>query len=71
VLRQEAGKSHKQKRTTKQLHADLTALGYDTEIDRLLLPRSVRAAAQFNSVAVWACPTNAVSPAAVTAEAAI
>jgi hypothetical protein len=29
TLRQEAGKSRKQKRTTKQLHADLTALGYD------------------------------------------
>ena len=29
MLRQEAGKSRKQKRTTKQLHADLTALGYD------------------------------------------
>src|SRR5258708_6492356 len=29
MLRQEAGKSRKQKRTTKQLHADLAALGYD------------------------------------------
>ena len=29
MLRQEAGKSRKQKRTTKQLHADLIALGYD------------------------------------------
>jgi hypothetical protein len=28
-LRQEAGKSRKQKRTIKQLHADLKALGYD------------------------------------------
>ncbi len=28
-LRQEAGKSRKQKRTTKQLHADLAVLGYD------------------------------------------
>ena len=28
-LRQEAGKSRKQKRTTKHLHADLVALGYD------------------------------------------
>jgi hypothetical protein len=29
MLRQEAGKSRKQKRTVKQLHADLVALGYD------------------------------------------
>src|ERR1700729_2017739 len=29
MLRQEAGKSRKQKRTIKQLHADLAALGYD------------------------------------------
>jgi predicted transcriptional regulator len=28
-LRIEAGKSRKQKRTTKQLHADLVTLGYD------------------------------------------
>jgi transcriptional regulator with XRE-family HTH domain len=28
MLRQEAGKSRKQKRTVKQLHADLVALGY-------------------------------------------
>jgi hypothetical protein len=30
MLRQEAGKSRKQKRTVKQLHADLAALGYVT-----------------------------------------
>ena len=29
MLRQETGKSRKQKRTIKQLRADLTALGYD------------------------------------------
>ena len=29
MLRQEAGKSRKQKRTIKQLHADLVALGYE------------------------------------------
>src|SRR5580658_5979987 len=29
MLRQEAGKSRKQKRTVKQLHADLAVLGYD------------------------------------------
>ena len=29
MLRQDAGRSHKQRRTVKQLHADLTALGYD------------------------------------------
>src|SRR5580658_3125405 len=33
MLRQEAGKSRKQKRTTKQLHADLAALGYDGSYD--------------------------------------
>ena len=31
MLRQEAGKSRKQKRTTKQLHADLVALGSTRE----------------------------------------
>jgi transposase len=35
MLRQEAGKSRKQKRTTKQLHADLTALGYDGSYNRV------------------------------------
>src|ERR1700721_2825123 len=34
MLRQEAGKSRKQKRTTKQLHADLAALGYDGSYNR-------------------------------------
>ncbi|MCB1719953.1 MAG: winged helix-turn-helix transcriptional regulator, partial [Candidatus Competibacteraceae bacterium] len=29
MLRQESAKSRKQKRTIKQLHADLAALGYD------------------------------------------
>ena len=40
MLRQEAGKSRKQKRTVKQLHADLAALGYDR-------PRRVRSAGVF------------------------
>ena len=35
MLRQEAGKSRKQKRTTKQLHADLVALGYDGSYNRV------------------------------------
>ena len=37
MLRQEAAKSrkHKQKRTVKQLHADLTALGYDGSYSRV------------------------------------
>ena len=35
MLRQEAGKSRKQKRTTKQLHADLAALGYDGSYNRM------------------------------------
>ena len=35
MLRQEAGKSRKQKRTTKQLHADLAALGYDDSYNRV------------------------------------
>ena len=35
MLRQEAGKSRKQKRTTRQLHADLTALGYDGSYNRV------------------------------------
>src|ERR1700740_4402 len=35
MLRQEAGKSRKQKRTIKQLHADLAALGYDGSYNRV------------------------------------
>ena len=35
MLRQEAGKPRKQKRTTKQLHADLIALGYDGSYNRV------------------------------------
>src|SRR5258708_11829661 len=35
MLRQEAGKSRKQKRTTKQLHADLALLGYDGSYNRV------------------------------------
>ena len=35
MLRQESGKSGKQKRTTKQLHADLAALGYDGSYNRV------------------------------------
>ncbi len=35
MLGQEAGKSRKQKRTTKQLHADLAALGYDGSYNRV------------------------------------
>ena len=35
MLRQEAGKSRKQKRTIKQLHADLRALGYDGSYNRV------------------------------------
>src|SRR6201984_2523068 len=34
MLRHEAGKSRKQKRTVKQLHADLVALGYDGSYNR-------------------------------------
>ncbi len=34
-LRQEASKSRKQKRTAKQLHADLVALGYDGSYGRV------------------------------------
>ena len=34
-LLQEAGKSRKQKRTTKQLHADLSALGYEGSYARV------------------------------------
>jgi transposase len=34
-LRQEAGKSRKQKRSTKQMHADLVALGYDGSYGRV------------------------------------
>jgi transposase len=37
MLRQEAGKSRKQKRTTKQLHADLAALGYDGSYNRVVI----------------------------------
>ena len=35
MLRQEAGKARKQKRTIKQLHADLAALGYDGSYNRV------------------------------------
>ena len=35
MLRQEAGKSRKQKRTMKQLHADLAVLGYDGSYNRV------------------------------------
>ena len=35
MLRQEAGKSRKQKRTIKQLHADLAVLGYDGSYNRV------------------------------------
>jgi transcriptional regulator with XRE-family HTH domain len=35
VLRQEAGKSRKQKRTIKQLHADLVVLGYEGSYNRV------------------------------------
>src|SRR3984885_5326121 len=35
MLRQEAGKSRKQKRTIKQLHADLALLGYDGSYNRV------------------------------------
>ena len=35
MLRQEAGKSRKQKRTVKQLHADLVVLGYDGSYNRV------------------------------------
>src|SRR6201996_6100174 len=35
MLRQEAGKSRKQKRTILQLHADLVALGYDGSYNRV------------------------------------
>jgi hypothetical protein len=35
MLGQEAGKSRKQKRTIKQLHADLSALGYEGSYNRV------------------------------------
>jgi transposase len=35
MLRQEAGKSRKQKRTIKQLHADLVLLGYEGSYNRV------------------------------------
>ena len=35
MLRQEAGKSRKQKRTVKQLYVDLAALGYDGSYNRV------------------------------------
>jgi transposase len=35
MLRQETGKSRKQKRTILQLHADLAALGYDGSYNRV------------------------------------
>ena len=48
MLRQEAGKSRKQKRTVKQLHADLVVLGYDgSHGARAALPRAVEVAHAF------------------------
>jgi hypothetical protein len=35
MLRQEAGTSRKQKRTIKQLHADLVVLGYEGSYNRV------------------------------------
>jgi transposase len=35
MLRQETGKSRKQKRTVRQLHADLTVLGYEGSYNRV------------------------------------
>ena len=47
MRRQEAGKSRKQKRTIKQLHADLTALGYEGSYNRVAaFARDWRAARQ-------------------------
>jgi hypothetical protein len=47
MLRQEAGKSRKQKRTIKQLHADLSALGYEGSHNRVAaFARDWRAARQ-------------------------
>ena len=47
MLRQEAGKSRKQKRTVKQLHADLVVLGYDGSYNRVAaFVRDWRAARQ-------------------------
>src|SRR6201987_1493119 len=47
MLRQEAGKSRKQKRTVKQLHADLVVLGYDGSYNRVpAFPREWKAARQ-------------------------
>ena len=49
MLRQEAGKSRKQKRTIKQLHADLVALGYDGSYNRVAaFARDWKAARQRN-----------------------
>jgi hypothetical protein len=47
MLRQDAGTSRKQKRTIKQLHADLAALGYDGSYNRVAaFARDWRAARQ-------------------------
>jgi hypothetical protein len=43
MLRQETGKSRKQKRTIKQLHADLVTLGYEGSIISSQLRTSWRA----------------------------
>jgi hypothetical protein len=47
MLRQAAGKSRKQKRTIKQLHADLVVLGYEGSYNRVAaFARDWRAARQ-------------------------
>jgi len=43
MLRQEAGKSRKQKRTVKQLQADPVALGYDGSYNRVVAARRLLA----------------------------
>ena len=54
MLRQEAGKSRKQKRTVKQLHADLAALGYDGSYNRVAaFARDWKAARQREQKTSW------------------
>jgi transposase len=55
MLRQEAAKSRKQKRTVKQLHADLVALGYAGSYNRVVAFAREWKAARHRESQTWGC----------------
>ena len=52
-LRIEVGKSRKQKRTAKQMHADLVVLGYDGSYERVAAPSTALQALRTCFVRAW------------------